>query len=471
VSTESPLRVLVVEDDAVDRLAIRRAIGRRAELDDAHDGAAAVQLLESRRYDVALLDYFLPADSGLSVFSRLRELQPDLPVIFLSGHGSEEVVVDAMKAGATDYISKAAIEERDRLWRITQAAVEAHRLRRDAERTRARLELAVEAAGAGTWELDLAWSQFRGDATFRELLGLPDQPTWSADQVRARLSPDSVKRLDEALKSTHVAVQVQLHGDPPRWLDLRGRHEPDPIAHRVFGVALDLTQVKAEEARVASFRERLMGIASHDLKNPLSAVLQASALLANSPRLDAREKRYVHHIRTSAERMAHLIVQLLDLTRVRFGGGLPLEKQAMRLDLAVRQVADELKLAHPERDIALDLQHVTLEADPDRVGQLASNLLGNALKHSPPGTAVTVGLKTNGTAAVLEVKNHGRPIPPEMQTLIFEPFVQYGDNAAREGLGLGLFISREIVRAHGGTLVVTSSEAEGTCFTARLPER
>lgn len=469
MSLGSPLKVLVVEDDAVDRLAIRRAIARRADLDDAHDGPAAQKLLETRRYDVALLDYFLPGDTGLSVFSKLREKQPDLPVIFLSGHGSEEVVVDAMKAGASDYISKSAIEERDRLWRTMLGAVETHALRREAERTRARLALAVEAAGAGTWELDLSWGQFRGDQRFRELFGLDDQETWTADQIRARLHADSVEKLDLALKETTVAVQVQLQTEPARWVDLRGRLEPDHGGHRLFGTAIDLTEVKEEEARSASLRERLMGIASHDLKNPLSAVLQAAALLANSPRLEAREKRYVGHIRTSAERMTHLIVQLLDLTRVRLGGGLPLERQRTRLDQIVRQVADELKMANPERQVVLDLAELEIDGDPDRIAQVASNLLGNALKHSPNDSAVTVLVRREGKNAVLDVRNRGNPIPPKMLPLIFEPFVQYGDNAPRDGLGLGLYISREIVRAHGGVLTVCSNDTEGTAFCATLP--
>jgi signal transduction histidine kinase len=469
VDNEAPLRVLVVEDDAVDRLAIRRAMARRAEVDDVADGTAAVQLLHAHRYDLALLDYFLPGDTGLAVFSRLRERQPDLPVIFLSGHGSEEVVLDAMKAGASDYLSKAAIEERDRLWRTVLATLETHHLRREAERTRARLALAVESAGAGTWELDLSWGQFRGDARFRELFGLTDQGTWTADQIRARLTANSAAKLDEALRGTTVAVQLELATDPTRWVDLRGRYEPDAHAQRVFGTAIDLTAVKEQEARAAALRERLMGIASHDLKNPLSAVLQASALLAQSPRLDEREKRYVHHIRTSAERMTHLIVQLLDLTRVRLGGGLPLEKKRTRFDATVRQVADELKLAHPERSLSLELEPLELSADPDRLAQVASNLLGNALKHSPHGSPVSVWLRRENGGAVLEVKNRGRPIPPEVQAIIFEPFVQYGDSATRDGLGLGLYISREIVRAHGGVLFVSSTLEGGTCFTAKLP--
>ena len=467
-AVSQPLRILVVEDDAVDRMAIRRAVARRAELDDAPDKDSALELLATRRYDVALVDYFLPPDTGLTVFSKLKEQQPDLPVIFLSGHGSEEVVVDAMKAGASDYLSKSAIEERDRLWHVVQSTLETHRLRRDATASRGRLKLAVEAAGAGTWELDVSWRQFRGDERFRALFGLDDEPTWSVDTVRSMLTVQSALAFDEALDGrTNVQSLLELAGEPARWVDLRGRHEPDQGGDRFFGTAIDLTEVKVAEHEAAVLRERLMGIASHDLKNPLSAVLTAATLLAQSPRLEAREKRYVQHIRNSAERMTHLIQQLFDLTRVRMGGGLPLERKSMKLDAIVRQVVDELRLSAPERTIDLKLDEVDIEADPDRLCQVASNLIGNALKHSPPDTNVEVTLFREDAVAVLQVKNRGPGIPPEAQKLIFEPFVQYGDRMAREGLGLGLYISREIVRAHGGVLLV-SSDPSTTTFTARL---
>jgi signal transduction histidine kinase len=191
-------------------------------------------------------------------------------------------------------------------------------------------------------------------------------------------------------------------------------------------------------------------------------------LLAQSPRLEAREKRYVGHIRASAERMTHLIQQLFDLTRVRLGGGLKLERQRTRFDAQVRQVADELRLSSPQRHVSLELEEIELDADPDRLGQVASNLIGNALKHSPIDSPVSVWLHRENGAAILEVKNRGT-IPLEAQSLIFEPFVQYGDRTVRDGLGLGLYISREIVRAHGGVLLVSSTEAEGTCFIAKLP--
>jgi signal transduction histidine kinase len=461
------LRLLIVEDDEVDRLAIRRALVAHADVDVATDRETALRFVARQRYDAALVDYFLPPTTGLEVLSLLRGRQQDLPVIFLSGQGSEAVVLEAMKAGASDYLSKASLDEKDRLWRTVLSAVERNALRREAERNRARLELAVDAAGAGTWEIDLKSGQFHGDERFRRLLALPLAHSWPAAMVRERLTPEDAASLEGALAQGVVSLQLGLTGDPVRWIELRGRREPDLSAARMFGTALDVTQRKQTEIDAAQMRERLMGIASHDLKNPLGAVLQASTLLSRSPNLDEREKRFVKQIHASAERMAHLVVQLLDLTRVRLGGGLPLAKKPMRLDQAVRAVADELKLTTPERAFELKLDEVPLEADPDRIGQVASNLVGNAVKHSAPGGRVAVRVTREQADALLSVYNEGPAIPSERLEHIFEPFVVYG-SAPRDGLGLGLYISREIVQAHGGSIRV-ASDAGGTRFTVRLP--
>jgi signal transduction histidine kinase len=147
----------------------------------------------------------------------------------------------------------------------------------------------------------------------------------------------------------------------------------------------------------------------------------------------------------------------------------------MRLDAAAYAAAEELKLTTPERHVELKLDAVELDADPDRLAQVASNLIGNALKHSPMGAKVTVRVAREDGAAVLEVMNEGPPIPPERLQHIFEPFVLYGDASSgsgqpmRDGLGLGLYISKEIVQAHGGRLDVESTAARGTRFTVRLP--
>lgn len=263
-------------------------------------------------------------------------------------------------------------------------------------------------------------------------------------------------------------MTLQLQREPTRWVDLRGRRET-LMPRIIFGTALDVSAQKNEERRSSSLREQLMGIASHDLKNPLSAVKQASQLLAKSPNLDERERRYVSHIRASAERMTNLIVQLLDLTRVRLGGGLPIVRQKVQLRQLTESVVDELRLAYAERTVDVQAQVCEVEVDPDRFAQVLSNLVGNALKHSPEESIVAVTLRSEPGETVLSVHNHGVAISAESQVLMFEPFVQLGDRALRDGLGLGLHITREIVRAHGGTVEVTSSASDGTRFTVHLP--
>jgi len=438
-SVESP-RLLVIDDDEVDRMAVRRALSTLGVVDEATDAASALTAVQSARYDLVIVDYFLPPHTGPEVLARLRALQPGLPAVFLSGSGTEDVAVDAMKAGGEDYLAKS------------------------------------EAAQLGTWSYEPAKRVFRGDARFAALLGLPAEDAWPIEVVRSALDGDAGVALAAALELGEVSAQVRLRGSG--WVDLRGRLDAT-TPRSVFGTALDVSAQKEAELRSTSLREKLMGVASHDLKNPLSAVKQASALLAQSPHLDEKERRFVAHIRSSAERMTTLIVQLLDLTRVRLGGGLPLNLVRSSLKAIVVEVVEELRLAYAQRVVELDLADVHAELDPDRFAQLVSNLVGNALEHSPPDSTVKVQLTTGEDSGgddggsedgvVLSVHNGGAPIPLREQASIFEPFVQRGAAATRDGLGLGLYISQEILRAHGGTLTVDSSEERGTRFTARFP--
>lgn len=456
-------RLLVIDDDAVDRMAVRRALSSMGVVDEAVDAASAVSAVRSARYDLVIVDYFLPPDTGPEVLSRLRALQPGLAAVFLSGSGTEEVAVEAMKAGGEDYLPKS--EDPRRLRGAVRAALESSRLRQETERSQARLALAVEAAQLGTWSYEPGDRLFRGDARFATLLGLPGDGAWPLEVVLGFVDAEAGQRLVSALEAGEVSLQVPLRRSG--WVDLRGRLEAS-APWSVFGTALDVSAQKEAERRSTSLREKLMGVASHDLKNPLSAVKQASALLAQSQHLDEKERRFVAHIRSSAERMTNLIVQLLDLTRVRLGGGLPLTKVRTPLKALIVGVIDELRLTHPERIVQLDLADVEVEVDPDRFAQLVSNLAGNALKHSPVDSTVRVEL-SEGNDLVLAIHNEGEPIPLGAQASIFEPFVQLGAAATRDGLGLGLYISREILHAHGGTLSVDSSAGAGTRFTARFP--
>ena len=458
------LTVLLADDDEVDRLAVRRAL-KGMTLLEATDAGSAEAVLRERHVDLVLLDYFLPPNTGPEVLARLQEVQPGLPCIFLSGHGSEEIAVEAMKAGAEDYLPKSAVNEPRRLARLVERTCAASQLRLQVRREQARFALALEASGAGTWSTAGTPPTVSGEARFRALFGLPEGTSWPLERWLSCFKPEDAQRLSSALQQGSISLQAELASSPGRWVDVRGRREVAGPNH--FGTVLDITQSKAAEARTLAMKDRLMGIASHDLKNPLSAVKMGAQLLARSEHLSERERRVVAHITASAQRMTTLISQLLDLTRVRLGGGLALERKEVELAPLIHALVEETRLG-AGRTIEEHLAPVTVNADPDRLAQVVSNLLSNAAEHGDPTAPIVVRLREVEGRAELCVENRGEPIPPAMLDTLFEPFVQGPRAETRTGVGLGLFISREVMHAHGGTLTASSSVEGVTRFVAAL---
>jgi len=168
-----------------------------------------------------------------------------------------------------------------------------------------------------------------------------------------------------------------------------------------------------------------------------------------------------------------MITDLLAVTRVRLGGGIPIEPKPTDLRSVVQQAIDELEIAHPGRTIHLDVVGDAHGVwDPGRIGQVISNLVSNAIDYSPSDSKVVVLLHGEETCVDLVVNNLGPTIAPATMERLFDPFVQGsqgGRVAQGQGLGLGLFIARQIAEAHGGSIAVKSTPEEGTTFTVRLP--
>ena len=167
------------------------------------------------------------------------------------------------------------------------------------------------------------------------------------------------------------------------------------------------------------------------------------------------------------------MAQLLDLTRSRLAGGITVERLPIRLGPVIAEVLDELRRSYPSRDIRFEQRGDDAAlADQDRFAQVVSNLVGNAVEHGDAAQPVLVTLTAEDEWSVLAVHNTGAAIPPDMLPIIFDPFARTtvrGDLA--KGLGLGLFISQQIVLAHGGAIEVTSTTAEGTMFRVKLPRQ
>jgi len=221
-------------------------------------------------------------------------------------------------------------------------------------------------------------------------------------------------------------------------------------------------------AQTDLYRDQFVGILSHDLRNPLGAITTGAALLAQAAGDDQRQARVAARILSSAQRMQRMIADLLDLTRVRLGGIIPLTAVQTDLQRLCEEVVLETQESHPDAVVHLESRgDVTGKWDADRLAQVVSNLVGNAIEYGGK-TPVTVTAFDAGERVKLVVHNDGDPIPPHVQAKIFEPLAR-GASEGTDHVGLGMFIARAIVGAHGGEILLRSTAESGTTFEVTLP--
>ncbi len=234
------------------------------------------------------------------------------------------------------------------------------------------------------------------------------------------------------------------------------------IVREWIGMMSDIS----DRMRVEEARDQFIGILGHDLRNPLASIVAGVGILSDLPEPFART---VTRVTRSAHRIETIIRDLLDFARGRLGGGIPITTLPCDMRLICHDVTDELKLAHPDRSIRFKgIGDLRGEWDPDRIEQVISNLLGNAVMHG--ADPITLTSRGDGAHVVTAVHNRGPAIPDAVIPTLFEPFTAASPEVdGHRGLGLGLYIASEIVRAHAGTLMLSSTEDEGTTFTFSLP--
>jgi signal transduction histidine kinase len=228
---------------------------------------------------------------------------------------------------------------------------------------------------------------------------------------------------------------------------------------------------------VARSRDTFLAILGHDLRSPLSAIansglfLSAPGLLPGGAPLEAARR-----VTRGAARMSAMIRDLLEYTRARLGRSIPIAPEAGDMQHVCRMAYDEIRAVHPERVFRLEISgDLKGRFDAERLQQVLANLLNNAVRHGEKSQPITLSAHGDAEKVTLRVKNRGRPIPADQLQVIFNPLVQIPSALTDEdadpstSLGLGLYIAREIVAMHGGTIEAESSAGNGTVFSARLP--
>jgi PAS domain S-box-containing protein len=308
--------------------------------------------------------------------------------------------------------------------------------------------------------------------------GWPEIAEFNDHVMRVGLAGGILQYRDQELilQRNGAAEQVWMNLDCSPVLDEHG----EPAG--VMAIVVETTDRVLAERRIEStllderatseLREQFIAVLGHDLRNPLQAIFAAGDLLERKltePALRDTAAR----IKTNVRRMSALIDDVLDFARGKLGGGMGVQIQEIAdMDIALKSIVRELQDVQPTRRIFSDIDVTGIvRCDIARVQQVASNLIGNALTHGALSSPVKFVARCDEENFILEVWNDGDAIPQESIGKIFEPFWRHATASHRQGLGLGLHICSQIVRAHGGALTVVSTPETGTQFTARLPLR
>lgn len=328
--------------------------------------------------------------------------------------------------------------------------------------------LAIIDAGGVFLEANPAWFQVLGRVP---------------EEIKSRpfmdfVHPDDVAATEQAYADSKTGTPIlkfenrYRHKDGSyRWLAWNSVPEGDLI----FCSARDITEAKktaielAHTEQEAKFRDQFMAVLGHDMRNPLAAI-KTSLTVALEEEQSDRARKFLTMAQDSTARMSELISTVSDFARARLGGGIGLEMQdGVSLEPLITTTVQENRLSVGGATIAeLYICPTPARCDPDRLAQVVSNLVANALRHGDTDYPVGVRATEEHERFVLSVVNQGSPIPERTKTMLFEPFVRAENRASQHGLGLGLYIAKQIAEGHGGSLTFTSDETE-TEFRFEMP--
>ena len=482
------LDILLIDDDADDRVLVRDVLAQiclgdhgrgRCRLQDATTLAGGLDLLRDGSFDVILLDLHLPDAIGLEALPQVMAVQSVAPVLILTGLHDEATGLAAVQKGAQDFLAKSHLDA-SLLSRSIRYAIERHRMRREfsmktrelsASEDRLQRLIASSADGIIITDTDgiVVFANPAAEDLFNRRrsiligspLGLP------VDGSRSELElnrPDG-----RAVTAEMRVVPVEWLGAPAFLATFR-----DITAHKET-----LRQLDDMRLRQLMVRDHFLSHVSHELRTPLTVAQQWVSLLKDGllGAITAEQATALETVLRNCRHLEKLIEDLLEAQRSD-SGKLRVDPLRIRLPALADEAVTSVRASQRSETVQfrVDLPHdlPDLLADPGRLRQVLVNLLNNAVKFTPAGGCITVSAKVDPLLAdevCISVRDSGCGIPPEEQERIFEHLYQreMGPEIGRKGLGLGLYICRQIVSQHGGRIWVDSLQGQGSSFHFTVP--
>ena len=499
------LRFLLLEDSPLDAELTQAMLtegGINCELIRVETGADFLTALETEDFDLILADYALPSFDGISALEIARNRTPEVPFIFVSAALGEELAIEAMKNGATDYVLKQRL---GRLVPSVQRALRSAKERRERQqaeellqKSEARYRRIVHTSYEGIWMID---SQSRTEFVnqrLSEMLGYPAQEMLGrsmfdfmdhADGIVVEEILKWLKREGSDLKETQLrckdgsyiwtlisaraifSEQNEFLGAIAMLTDISDRKRTESERDRLF----QLEQRARAEAEAANrIKDEFLAVLSHELRSPLNPILGWSKLLQSRKFEQTELQKALKTIERNAKLQAQLIEDLLDVSRI-LQGKLNLKMIPVNLPSTIQAAMETVRLAAEAKTIQIETMldpKGKVLGDSARLQQVFWNLLSNAVKFTPIGGKVNVQLECIDAQAQITVTDTGKGIHSDFLVHVFDYFRQGDSTTTRKfgGLGLGLAIARHLVEMHGGTISAESlGEEQGAIFTIRLP--
>ena len=525
------LRILLIDDNPDDRILATRELQHEfpeVEVTSIIDAKGLDEALKICSFDLIITDYQLRWTDGLTVVNAVKAKYPDMPVIMFTDSGSEEVAVQGMKSGLSDYVLKGrpirrlaiAVRESLEKQRIRQEyAVALEQLQLSEERFR----LALDSAKLGSWDWNMLTNEIVWSENHELLFGLaPGSFLGTYEGFIACVHPDdreliaqSITRALETKADYNQEHRVIWADGSIHWIAGRGNFFYDKAGKptRMIGVVLDISDRKQRELELEQenrMKDEFLAIVSHELRTPLNAILGWTQLLRTRDFDEAARNRSLEIIARNANQQNQLINDILDTSRL-MRGKMQLEKSPIDLVNVIQNTLNTVELTAQAKSIKLisilNGSVGQIMGDQNRLQQIVWNLLSNAIKFTPPGGRIEIRLSqiqdrgqgdketrrqgdngefasssssspsspllpSSSPYACITVSDTGEGITSEFLPYVFERFRQADSkfSHSRNGLGLGLAIVRQLVELHGGTVTAESKgKGQGATFRVLLP--
>ncbi|MDI1447007.1 ATP-binding protein [Polyangium sp. 6x1] len=486
------MRFLVLDDNPDDRLVAIRFLSHEfpdAEADEVFDKAGLERALARGGYDAVVTDYMMQWINGIQILEIVKRHWPDCPVVLFTGSGNEEVAVEAMKAGADDYVVKSA-HRMARLPLAVRHAIERSTAKRRLAQVETHLQRLTDALDVGVFRATPEGALLSCNPAFLRIIGRSTLEEARGASIEGLFSPsgsDEVRGAERESVTAKREMEVRRPDGSRVWARVSERVGGEDGRTVVDGLVEDISERRALEeglrARTLALqdadrrKDEFLAMLAHELRNPLAPILNAATVVRyrTASLSDTRVQDACMIIERQVTTLSRLVDDLLDASRVS-QGKITLHPEIIDLGVAVTQAVEMVRPLVEARQQALAVHlppaPVRVRADLTRLTQVFANLLNNAIKFTPRGGQVGITVAQNGEDVVVRITDTGMGIDPTLLPRIFDLFTQ-GDvslDRAQGGLGIGLTLVKQLVEMHGGAVTAESAGAgQGSAFTVRLP--